>query len=219
VTPDLVVLGAAGFGRETLDVVAAVNRVQPTWNLIGVVDDAPSETNLERLAALGVRHLGGLTEALALTGSLHFVVAIGAPGIRERLAHRCEAAGWQPATLVHPSATVGALTRLGAGTVLCAGVAVSTNVDLGRHVHLNPNVTVGHDTSCADFVSLNPGAIVSGDCRIGTRCLVGAGAVVLQGLSVGPDTVVGAAACLTKDAPSGVVVTGVPGRWAGQQLS
>ncbi len=212
--PDLVVLGAAGFGRETLDVVAAVNRAQPTWNLLGVVDDAPSPANLERLAALGVRHLGSLAEALALTGPLHFVVAIGAPSVRERLAGRCEAAGWQPATLVHPSATVGALTKLGAGSVVCAGVAVSTNVTLGRHVHLNPNATIGHDTSCADFVSVNPGAIVSGDCRISTRCLVGAGAVVLQGLSIGPDTVVGAAACLTKNAPSGVVVTGVPGRWA-----
>lgn len=212
--PDLVVVGAAGFGRETLDVVAAMNDASPAWNLLGVVDDRPSPANLERLAARGVRHLGTLDDALALPGPLRFVIAIGAPAVREMLVTRCEAAGWEPATLVHPSATFGALTRLGAGSVVCAGVAVSTNVVLGRHVHLNPNVTVGHDTSCADFVSVNPGAILSGDCQVGTRCLIGAGAVVLQGLTVGSDTVVGAAACLTKDAPAGVVVKGVPGRWA-----
>ena len=213
-TPDLVVVGAAGFGREALDVLAAVNREHAVWNLLGVVDDDPSAANLERLSRRRVRHLGGIPQALAELGAVHFVVAVGSPSVRQRIAVRCEAAGWRAGTLVHPSATFGALTDVGPGSVVCAGVAVSTSVTLGRHVHLNPNATIGHDTSCADFVSVNPGAIVSGDCRISTRCLVGAGAVVLQGLSIGPDTTVGAAACLTKNAPSGVVVTGVPGRWA-----
>jgi sugar O-acyltransferase (sialic acid O-acetyltransferase NeuD family) len=210
----LVVVGASGFGRETLDVVTAINRAGTgEWDLRGVVDDGPSPANLARLAARGIRYLASLEEFLVRPVADWFVVGIGAPAVREGIAARLSAAGLHAATLVHPSATVGECTTLGAGTVVCAGVAVSTNVETGEHVHLNPNSTIGHDTRLDDFVSVNPGAIVSGECHIGTRCLIGAGAVVLQGLSVGPDTVVGAAACLTKDPPAGVVAKGIPARW------
>nr|WP_300144131.1 NeuD/PglB/VioB family sugar acetyltransferase [Propionicimonas sp.] len=210
----LVVVGASGFGRETLDVIAAIDRAGTgEWDLRGVVDDGPSPANLDRLAARGVRHLGSLDDVVARPVAEWFAVGIGAPAVRERIAARLAAAGLRAATLVHPSATIGECTRLGAGTVVCAGVAVSTNVETGEHVHLNPHATIGHDARLDAYVSVNPGAIVSGDCHIGTRCLIGAGAVVLQGLNVGPDTVIGAAACLTRNAPPGVVAKGVPARW------
>ena len=50
-TTPIVVVGAGGFGRETLDVVEAVNAAasQPAFEVLGVVDDAPSAENLVRL--------------------------------------------------------------------------------------------------------------------------------------------------------------------------
>ena len=40
---DLLVVGAGGFGRETLDVLAAINRVAVTYRVLGVVDDGPRD--------------------------------------------------------------------------------------------------------------------------------------------------------------------------------
>lgn len=218
-TSSVVVFGAGGFGREVLDVLEAVNLASarngsgPTWELVGVVDDAPSGGNLDRLLARSVPHLGSLGEFLeADRTGLHYVIGIGSPAVRRRVASTCEAAGLVAGTLIHPDATVGLHTSLGAGTVVCAGVRISTNVSVGRHVHLNANATVGHDTVVEDHVSLNPLAAVSGDCVIGDGALVGVAGVVLNGLHVGRDAVVGGSACAVTDVAPGATVVGVPAR-------
>lgn len=218
-TSSIVVLGAGGFGRETLDVLEAVNLAlgrdgsDPAWDLLGVVDDAPSGANLDRLTARSVPYVGRLEEFLRTdrTG-VHYVVGIGSPVARRQVATVCDASGLTAATLVHPEATVGSRASLGAGTVVCAGVRVSTNVSVGRHGHLNANATIGHDTVVEDHVSLNPLAAVSGDCVIGEGVLVGVAGVVLNGLRVGRGAVVGGSACVVTDVEPGATVVGVPAR-------
>ena len=51
----VVVVGASGFGRECLDVLEAMAAAGSPVEVAGVVDDGPSELNLERLAARGIR--------------------------------------------------------------------------------------------------------------------------------------------------------------------
>ena len=213
---ELIVVGAGGFARETLDVIEAVNRASSDtqFTVVGVVDDSPSALNLERLRARGYRHLGTITEVLASTPAARFALGIGSPAIRRRVAERLEANGWQPVTLIHPSASEGSVASIGEGSIICGGVQLSTNTRLGRHVHLNANSTIGHDAELADYVSINPGAIVSGEVQIGPNVLVGSGAVILQGLSVARNSTIGASACVTHDVPPSTVVKGVPGRWA-----
>jgi sugar O-acyltransferase (sialic acid O-acetyltransferase NeuD family) len=210
----VVVIGAGGFGREALDVVEAVNAVatNPVFDVLGVVDDAPSEVNLERLRRRGATYRGTLADWLDRSVDAGVVIGVGAPAARRRLDEMLTGAGLDAVTVVHPAAGVGSATRLGAGTVVCAGAQVSTDVTTGRHVHVNPNATIGHDTVLEDYVSVNPAATVSGECRIGAEVLVGAGATILQGLEVGAGAVVGAAACVVRDVRPGVVVKGVPAR-------
>ncbi|MBY6060309.1 acetyltransferase [Microbacterium esteraromaticum] len=210
-TRDLIVVGAGGFGRETLDVVEAINTVEPVpeWNVLGVVDDGPAETHLSRLEARGYRHLGGIDQLEVHPGAA-VVIAIGAPNVRARIASALEATGVVFATLVHPRAVVGSQVRLGVGTVVCGGAQISTNVVIRAHGHINPGAVIGHDTVLGTHVSVNPGAIVSGEVTIGRDTLVGAGAVILQRLRLGENVTVGASACVTRDVESGLVVKGVP---------
>jgi len=209
---DLVVIGAGGFGRETLDVVEAINHVHETYRLIGVADDAPSDVFLERLAARGYRHLGSVDDWLASGAGDRYVVGVGTPATRAAIVVHVGDRVSAAAALVHPAASVGSQFVARDGTVVCAHATISTNVRLGRHVHVNPAAIIGHDSTCADHVSINPGATLSGEVTVATRVLVGAGAVVLQGLTIGPDAIVGAAACVTHDVAPGAVVKGVPAR-------
>lgn len=212
---EVIVVGASGFGRESLDVLDALMADGADLEVLGVVDDAPSVANLERLAARGAAYLGTLADWVASGDrGVRYVLGIGHPGVRRRLVGVLDAAGFAALTAVHPSATFGASTTLDEGVVVCAGVCVSNNVRLGRHVHINPNATIGHDADLREFVSINPAAVISGEVVVGPETLVGAGAIVLQNLTVGERTVIGAGAVVTKHVPEGVVVKGVPGAWA-----
>lgn len=210
----LIIVGAGGFGRETADVVAAINAAAdaPVWNLVGIVDDAPSASNLVRLEGRGIKLLGTIDDLVGSEQRSRYVIGIGSPQVRKSIAQRLDAAGFKAAILVHPDASIGSECALGEGTVILAGARVTTNVGLGRHVHLNPNVTIGHDSVLSDFVSMNPSSSVSGDCVIGDGTLIGVGAVILNGVSIGAESVVGASACVVRNVPHGLIVKGVPAR-------
>lgn len=213
VTEPLVIVGVGGFGREVLDVIDRINRVELVWQVVGVADDYPSGVNLDRLSARGVTYVGAATsQALAALDVRKVAVCVGDPNARSELFRRLETAGYEFATLVDPLAILGSECIVEGGTIICGAASIGTNVRLARGVHINPNATIGHDTQLDEFVSVNPSANVSGDCTIGPRTLIGASAVVLQGIEVGADATVGAGAVVVRDVDSGQTVKGVPAR-------
>jgi sugar O-acyltransferase (sialic acid O-acetyltransferase NeuD family) len=205
----LVIVGAGGFGREVLDVAEATNAAssRAVWDIVGVVDDAPSSQNLDRLDRRGVGYLGAVD---SLPQGARVAVAVGCPRTRRALDEKLTGRGVEFATLIHPAAVIGSQVLIGDAAVVCALVSIGTNVRLGRHVHLNPHAVIGHDTALGDFVSVNPNATVSGDCHVGDNVLIGAAALVLQGIRVGSSSTIGGCACVVKDLPPEVTVKGVP---------
>ena len=132
--------------------------------------------------------------------------------MRRRLSERAEARGLRPATVRHPSATFGSANAFGDGFVACVQASVTTNVVVGRHVHLNVHSSVAHDCVLGDFVTVNPGASVSGEVQLHDGVTIGTGAAVIQGVSAGAGTLVGAGVVVTRDLPGGVVAVGCPAR-------
>lgn len=210
---EVVVIGASGFGRESLDVLEAMQEAGYPLRILGVLDDAPSQLNLQRLGDRGVEHLGTVASwSAGWPDGVRYVLGIGNPGVRSELVAALDAERRRAFSAIHPRAVVGRGSSHGEGVVVCAGAVVSTNVRLGRHVHLNPNATIGHDAILEDFVSINPSATISGEVVVRSGTLVGAGAVVLQGLRLGAGAIIGAGAVVTRDVAPAAVAKGVPAR-------
>jgi sugar O-acyltransferase (sialic acid O-acetyltransferase NeuD family) len=211
VSESVVIVGCGGHGREVFGVISAVNDADgEPWKVAGFLDDAPTEFNLGCLDRLGAAWLG----PGSLLGQLdvHFVMGIGDPRARAQVAAKLDQLGRPAARLIHPAATVGLANDLADGVVVFAGARITTNVTLGRHVHVNLNATIGHDVVLADCVQVNPLAAISGHCTVGREVLIGTNASILQGRTVGDRAMVGANACVIRDVSAGTTVKGVPAK-------
>jgi hypothetical protein len=206
----VVIVGSGGQGREIHDLVDMA--AGDSFEVIGYLDESPTPRYRELVEARGSEILGGIDWLTNADPEVEVLVGIAAPGVRQRIDASILQSGRRSPTIVHPTATVGSQCELGPGTVLWPGARLTTNISLGRHVHVNQSVTIGHDAVVRDYATLNPAAAVSGSCVIEENVLLGAQSCVLQGLTVGMGAVVGAAACVVADVPAGVTVKGVPAR-------
>lgn len=211
---NLAIVGSGGLAREFLDVVESINAhnrglgLSPEFEFVGFIS-----SELDALAQARGPLLG--SDDLLASSDLDFeyVIGIGDGIVRERLDMIATAAGRIAATLIHPMASVGRYrVDLGPGTVICANSSLTTNLVLGRHVHVNLNSTIGHDSVIADYVSINPGVNVSGNVNVGKGTMLGTGCQVIQGKSIGSQSIIGAGAVVVRDIPDDVVAIGSPAR-------
>lgn len=205
----LLLLGAGGFARETLELVRAVNGAGILWDVLGFLDDDPH---------LHGRKVGGVP-VLGPTDAAHdypdaFVTATvaspGDPGRRLRLVARLDIALERYATLIHPDAVVPERTLIGHGSVLHARVVATADIELGAHVAVMPAVVLTHDDFVGNGVTFGSGATLGGGVAIGEGAYIGAGALIRENVMVGARAVVGMGAVVTRDVPAGEVWAGVP---------
>jgi sugar O-acyltransferase (sialic acid O-acetyltransferase NeuD family) len=208
----LIVIGAGGFGRETVETVRALNASGASWQLLGYLDDNPVRHGT---VVDGTPVLGGLVELDHLPNAF-VVVCTGRPDNYVSRPRIVAALGLPPeryATIVHPTASVSSTSRIGPGSVLLAHVALTAAATVGSHVAVMPHVTITHDCVVADFATLASGVSLGGNVHVGQSAYIGAGALILESCSIGPGALVGMGGVVTQDVPDREVWVGVPARY------
>ena len=204
----LYIIGAGAFGREAAWVAERMNEVCPTWDLRGFIDDDPAVWgHVEG----GYPVLGGMELLLNSTQLVYAVCAVGTAAVRRKIMSRLTG---RPnvdfATLIDPSVIQGARSKIGKGSILCAGTILAVDSVIGDHVIVNFDCTVGHDTILHDYTTVNPGVNLSGYVEVGECSELGTGSSVIQGKRICADTIVGAGGVVIRDITESGTYVGVP---------
>jgi sugar O-acyltransferase (sialic acid O-acetyltransferase NeuD family) len=203
---DVVILGAGGMARETLWVFREDNEEKTKWNVLGFVDDNPK---LQGATLCDVPVLGGFDWLERNAGkNFELISGVGNPRIRKAFAERAAALGLRFCSVIHPSARMSRWVEIGPGTIVAAGINLTTQIKLGPHTLLNLDCTVGHDTVIGAYCNINPGCHISGTVKFGEGVYFGTGAVIIQGKSIGEWSTIGAGAVVTQDIPAHVTAAG-----------
>lgn len=207
----ILVFGAGGHAREVRYLCGRAKR-----RIVGFFVE---EEYLEDRQLYGLPVFASLNEVeAAIAASPHLRIealcaGVGDSRLKERFAHVANRLGVPVAeAIIHPGVEVDPSNQIGAGSIICAGVTMTVDIRIGRHVVVNRNATIGHGAVIEDFVTIGPGVNVSGDVRIEEGAMVGTGTSLRERVTVGPWSLVAGGAFVASDVASSSRVGGVPAR-------
>lgn len=102
--------------------------------------------------------------------------------------------------------------KIGDGTVICAGTILTVDIEIGRHVIINLDCTLGHDVQIGDFVTMYPSVNVSGNTVLGECVELGTGMQIIQGKKITPQAIVGAGSVVVRDIEESGTYVGCPAK-------
>jgi sugar O-acyltransferase (sialic acid O-acetyltransferase NeuD family) len=204
----LIIVGAGGLGREVLAIAADAFRGGDAISIKGFVDTAAAS-----LAGKGIDlPILGAEDSYEIAPDDRFVMAIGDPVARDRIARVLEARGAKFISVIHPSAIVVGDAELDDGCVLAQNTFVAIGAKLAPHVFLNTYASVGHDSRIGRSCVLAPGAVVNGEAVLEASVLVGSNAVVTAGRKLGERARLGAGSVAYRNIASDCLAIGNPAK-------
>jgi sugar O-acyltransferase (sialic acid O-acetyltransferase NeuD family) len=197
----LLILGAGGHAKVIIETARRCGYV-PT----AVFDDDESlfGTEVSGVTVTNtIKSLAADTEAKA-------IIAIGSNRVRKLIAEKFKKMSW--ITLLHPNAYICSSTRVGEGSLVCAGVVIQPDAVIGNHVIINTGAKVDHDCNIENYCHICPGAILAGGVKIKEGTMVGTGSSIIPLKSVGSWSTIGAGSVVVKDIPAKSRAWGVPAK-------
>lgn len=145
-------------------------------------------------------------------GSWVCMPASGRSEIRSQQLADAEKRGWEVATLVSPSATIGAGAVIGRGSLVAHHAHVGPMAAVGDGCIINTGAVVEHECRVGRYSHISVNATVAGRVHIGENVFVGAGAVVIDQLSVCDNVTVGAGGVVVRDILQDGTYIGTPAK-------
>lgn len=206
---NIIIIGAGGVGKETAMLIEEINHVNPSWNLLGFVDD---DSTLDGKTVNDYTVLGRVEVLNHFDQEIFVICTISNPSIKKMVIQKIVNPKLKFANLIHPNAVISKDIEMGEDIIIQAGCVITTNVKLGSHIQINPKCGIGHESTIMDYCSLYWNVHVSGNVTIEEGCVLGTNATVIQGLRVGAYSILGASANVIREVCPNSTMVGNPAK-------
>lgn len=210
----IIILGSVGNCIDILDTISDINDVNNDINdldCIGFLDDDPK---LWGKLKGGVKILGPLNKASEFE-DVFFINGIGSTNNfwkKKEIIDKTNIPNDRFLNIIHPSASVSRMTKIGNGTVIFQNVTITSNVEIGNHVIILPGTVISHDCVIGDYTCIAGGVNLSGGIKIGSSCYLGSNCSIKENIVVGDNSLIGMGSVILNDIPKNSVYVGNPAR-------
>ena len=208
---DVILFPFGGNAREAVIAILALNSIEPTWNILGFIDD---NADLHGKECCGFKVLGG-RDKLSEFQSAKILAVPGNPGnfiMRRKIISRLGVARDRFIAVIDPSCRIATDSDIGVNTLIMGNVTISCSVVIGDHCVILPNTVISHDSKIEDYSLVGSNVSISGSCSIGSNCYIGSGSRIRENVKIKSFSLIGIGSCVIKDVPESVTVAGNPAR-------
>ena len=204
----LLIIGARGFGREVYRTVIHLEcYLMGELDVRGYLDDKTDA--LEGLDGDWPPILGAVESYEIQEGDVFFC-ALGDAHWRKHYAEIIAAKGGKFINIIHPTALVSPVARIGAGCIIGPYTTISPNVKIGNHVMIQAFDDLGHDVEVSDYASIEAYVFLGGYAKVGELSTMHTKSSIIPQKSVGKECVVGFGSVVMRNFKDGVHVFGNP---------
>jgi len=209
----IIILGTGGNSIDILDTINEINihRRRKVYICDGFLDD---NKNLWGEKLFGHKVLGPISSASIYKERL-FVNGIGSTKNfleKDKIISKTGIESERFETIIHPTASVSKMAKIGAGVVIFQNVTITSNVVIGCHNIILPNTVISHDGVIGDYTCVTGGVLISGNVTIGRLCYIGTNATIKDNIKIGNYCLVGMGSVVLHEIPDNTVVVGNPAK-------
>jgi sugar O-acyltransferase (sialic acid O-acetyltransferase NeuD family) len=215
----LIILGIGGTCIDILDAVNCINEDEknPVYECVGFLDDNQKSWETE---IYGIKVLGGLNLALSYKDCL-FVNGIGSSKnfwLKEEIISKTKIPEDAFETIIHPTASVSQMSKIGRGSVILQNVTIASDVIIGNQVIALPNSVINHHDIIKDYTIVASGVCISGGVTVGESCYLGTNSSIIGNITIERQCLVGMGSVVLGDIPENTVVVGSPAKFSRKLL-
>lgn len=204
---DIIIIGAGGFGRETIQLIKDINSVSYQWNILGFVDD---NRDIQGKKINGYRVLGEVDLLNNYNYALYTICAIADCQTKKCIIEGLNNKKIRFAQLIHPFAVLASNLELGFDLIIQANCVLTTNIKIGNHVGISPQCGLGHDCHIKDYCTLFWNVNIGGYVVVEEGCQLGTKTTVIQERKIGSWSIIGSNSNVIRDIPEASTAVGNP---------
>ncbi len=215
---NLIIIGGYGNGTVIAQIVEEINKVNPTWNLRGFLNDF-DEGPINGYPVLGKVEHDVVQQIIQEDENVYFFYALISIKLNFKFLpklHNLKIPIEKFATLIHPNAVVSSAAEIGKGVSIQAFSIVGPNAKVGNFIQIFGHATVGHNCIVDDYAYITSNSIVGAHVHLKQGAFLGVNSTTLDRVTIGEWSVVGQHSNVIRDIPDFSKAVGNPAKVIGK---